>query len=452
MSVQPSGPFEILEIPAVGAYGTIAVVRQTGQDGRVVAVKALRSSHLSRPRLMARARDEARMLYHLRHPNIVRVEELLDVGGRPVLLMEWVEGVSVQELLTELGTLPPLVAVELTRQAALALDAAYNTRNPDGSPMRIVHRDIKPANLLLSLAGELKVVDFGVAHGEFFDREATTMNTVMGTQGYMSPERMDGTNDIPAIDVYALGITLFQMLTGRMVALPITPKPHQEQLDGLVAEVRALELPEAPELAAGLAELLDRMLAWSPRKRPTTGELQMELASLLVRAEKRPDMVGFALAHAVPIHGSRPQIPPREHQDYPDLAFLEQPWETLEVEETHPREQVPTSFLAADPAADRRLRRFLATRGWGQRFRELTWLLARNPGWSATPFLEVLDAARRPWWQFWKPRPGPEELAQSLNMLRYRRSERVLVRAREFVGHTDPRVAESAERLLRNVE
>ena len=218
-------PFEILEIPASGAYGTIAVVRQNEGEGRIVAVKALRTGHLSRPRLMARARDEARMMYHLRHPNIIRVDELLDVGGRPVLVMEWVEGASLSQVLGQVGQFPIPIAMEIARQTALALDAAYNTRNPDSTRMRIVHRDIKPANLILSLGGDLKVVDFGIAHGEFFDREATTVNTVMGTQGYMAPERLDGMNDHPAIDVYALGISLYELVTGEVLVLPRTPRP-----------------------------------------------------------------------------------------------------------------------------------------------------------------------------------------------------------------------------------
>ncbi len=445
-------PFEILEIPASGAYGTVAVVRQIDRDGRVVAVKALRKSFLSRPRLMARARDEARMLFHLRHPNIVRVEELLDVGGRPILVMEWVEGVALSQLIGAMGSLPMPEAMAIARHTALALDTAYNTRNPDGTRMRIVHRDIKPANLLVSLGGEVKVVDFGVAHGDFFDREASTVNTVMGTQGFMAPERLDGVNDHPAIDVYALGITLFYALTGEMLVLPRTPRPHQDTLLERLEHIRKLPCPTCPGAPWGLADLIGRMCTWSHEKRIHISDVQMELSAMLVQCKPKPDMVGFALQHVVPIHASRPQIPPHEHADFADLAFLEQPWETLEVLEQEEREKVPTTFASTEPAADRRLRRLLRTSGWSKNHRELTWLLARNPGWTASPFIEVLDAASTPWWMFWKRRASVEDLAMALDMLRYRRSAGVLARARALVGHSDPRVVGAAERLLKNEE
>ena len=449
--MQPAGPFEILEIPATGAYGHVAVVRHNGREGRVVAVKALRSSHLGRPRLMARARDEARLLYHLRHPNIIRVEELIDVGGRPVLVMEWVEGISVEELLDAHGPLPLPVALEIARLTAMALHAAYHTANPDGSPMRIVHRDIKPANLLLSLGGELKVVDFGVAHGYFFDRESTTINTVMGTQGYMAPERMEGLQDHPAIDVYSLGVCLGQFLSSTNEVLPLRPRPHTERLAAWCQDVAALP-SGPPELMAEVGKLLSRMCTWSHDKRPDLNEVQVALSALVHACEPGPDLASFALQHAVPIYNGRARLAPREHRSWEELSFLERPWDTLEISHSASSDAIPTSYVGADPAADRRLRRLLAVRRWPERPKELTWLLARHPEWTAEPFLEVLERRHRPWWKLWQRRSTREEVVKSLQMLRYRRNESVLDRARSLCADPDEAIADAALRLLRNVE
>ncbi len=444
--MQEAAPFEILEIPAAGAYGAVAVVRVV-EDDRVVAVKALKSSYLSNARVLARARDEARMLYQLRHPNIVRVEELLDVGGRPVVVMEWVEGVSLAQLLHHTRRLPLLVAAELSRQTSLALDAAYSTANPDGTPMRIVHRDIKPANILLSLAGDLKVVDFGVAHGDFFDRETSTISTVMGTQGYMAPERFDGQHDEAALDVYALGVTLYQLATGAVLLLPRTPKPHQDTLVKRCKDIENLICPEAPALPAAMAELVGLMCTWSWEKRPTISEVQMRLSAMLMDADQRPDLPAFALEHVVPVHNRRPQIPPKDHVDYADMAFLEQPWETMDHTPLRAG-GVPTTYIKPNSAADRRVRRFFAQRGWVEKQRELSWLLARNPEWTETPFLEILEKPASPWWKFWDRGLSAAQLVLVLDTLRYRKSDRVRQLVTRFANHADERVVASVERLL----
>ena len=444
--MQQVAPFEILEIPASGAYGAVAVVRVV-EDDRVVAVKALRSSYLSNPRVLARARDEARMLYQLRHPNIVRVEELLDVGGRPVVVMEWVEGVALSQLLRELKRMPMLVASELVRLTALALDAAYSTSNQDGTPMRIVHRDIKPDNILLSLAGDLKVVDFGVAHGDFFDRETSTISTVMGTQGYMAPERFDGQHDEAALDVYALGVTLYQMVTGAVLLLPRTPGPHQETLAKRCQDIAGIPCPEAPALPQALAELVGEMCTWTWEKRPTVNDVQMRLSAIILTAKKRPDLATFALQHVVPVHNARPKIPPQEHVDYPDMAFLEQPWETLDHASLHAG-GVPTTFIVPDTSGDRRVRRFFSQRNWASQERELKWLLARNPNWTATPFLEMLDDPRQPWWKFWSRGLSASQLTLIFETLRYRKSDLVRTYATKYANHSDARVAAAVQDLL----
>lgn len=448
--VEGQGPFEILEISATGAYGAVAVARYLDDGGRVVAVKALKSDYLNRPKILARARDEARMLFKLRHPNIVRVERLLDVGGRPVLLMEWVEGVSFRQLLNRYEKVPVAVALEMVRLIALALDAAYNTVNADGSRMCIIHRDIKPSNLLLSLSGEVKVVDFGVATGDFDDRETSTVSTIMGTQGYMAPERLDGVADSPAIDVYALGVTLFEMLTSRSPLLPSAPKNHQDQLSRSLDRLLDLDIPPGLDGPEPIAELISKMCTYSYERRPSVAEIQMELSAMLIAFDNLPDLTGYALQSAVPIYNSRPEVPPKQHGDYAELAFLERPWTSAEILPRDNAEAVPTTVVQEDSPADKRVRSFLAEDGWVERRKELTWLLATNSGWTEGPFLEVLDRSDEPWWKIWARRPSTEELKTALIMLRYRRNKRVVARVESFRDHSNQGVASAARALIEN--
>jgi len=445
----PEVAFEIVEVMATGAYGTVAVARYLEEDGRLVAVKALRSDHLNRPKILARARDEARVLFRLKHPNIVRLEQLLDVGGRPVLLMEWVEGVSLRELLDDQERLPVAVALEIGRQIACALDGAFTALDEDGSRLSIIHRDIKPANVLLSLGGEVKVVDFGVATGDFDDRETSTVSTIMGTQGYMAPERLDGVADSPAIDIYALGVTLFELLTGRMPQLPSTPGKHAHYLERRLQRITDLEDQEEGLPCGQIAELIGRMCTYKHEMRPSASDVQASLVELLASMSSEPDLAGFASRRATPIFDARaPTRPASEHPHYHDLAFLERPWSSVSIQPAGMR--LNATVVEEDSPADQKLRAFLAEADWYERRKDLTWLLATHSGWTERPFLEVLDRHEAPWWRFWIRRPSAREVQTVLVMLRYRRNVGVVERARALRHSPDPQIAGAARALVDN--
>ena len=451
MSSVPEAPFEIVEIVATGAYGTVAVARFLEEDGRLVAVKAMRSDHLNRPKILARARDEARMLFRLQHPNIVRLEQLLEVGGRPVLLMEWVEGVSMRELLDEVQRVPAPVAVEMARQIALALDAAYNAVDADGGRLRIIHRDIKPANVLLSVNGRVKIVDFGVAIGDFDDRETVTVSTIMGTHGYMAPERLDGVADSPAIDVYALGVTLYELLTGRMPQLPSAPDQHAHHLARRLERIVDLGSSEAEEAQfSRIAEIVGEMCNYQHEMRPTACKVQEALAEWAATVPGGADLERYATEWARPIYEARrPAVSVTEHPEYAELAFLERPWSAVSVQPAGPAD-LQTTLVEEDSPADQKLRAFLAEAGWFERRKDLTWLLAMNSGWTERPFLEVLDRHEAPWWKVWVRRPGAREVRTVLIMLRYRRNGRVKDRVRGLRHSADPDIAGAARALVDN--
>ena len=192
MSNSGAGPFEVVEILGEGSFGTVCVARVRNDPlRRKVALKILKGEYTANPKIMNRTRDEARLLSRINHPNIVRVERLMEVGGRPGVVMEHVEGASLDKLLLRYRTgLPPEIAIELVRQSLIALHVAYaDAVGHDGQPLRVIHRDIKPSNILLSIHGAVKVVDFGIAKGNFEGREAETESVVMGSRPYMAPER-----------------------------------------------------------------------------------------------------------------------------------------------------------------------------------------------------------------------------------------------------------------------
>jgi serine/threonine protein kinase len=260
--------YRIDHIPATGSYATIVVVEDS--DAKLVALKVLRRDLVDNPEHIDRLYDEAVMLAQLRHPNILRVDEVLHISGRPVIVMEWVRGVSLDRVLHgERGKVPLREAVEIARQTALALQAAYEAPGPDGQPMHIVHRDVKPSNILLSVDGQVKLADFGVAKGEFTGRQSDSLYLVHGSLSFTAPERLEGAPDEPTVDVYALGLSLFELATGRQMILS----------------------RQRPRHDAALADFLTRLCPLWGRCVPMTPHFDPRLRTLRLdckRGSKRP--------------------------------------------------------------------------------------------------------------------------------------------------------------------
>ncbi len=172
---------------------------------RPVAVKLLpRPDHRAS---LEGLRREARAAARLNHPRVVAVYDLEDRGEQPCMVMEYVQGQSLAELLESRGALSPDHAVRLVAQAAAGLAAAHRKA--------VVHRDVKPANPLVSGDGTVKVCDFGIAR--YADAAVATARTgqLVGTTGYLAPERARGEPATPASDVYSLGCVLYELLTGQ---------------------------------------------------------------------------------------------------------------------------------------------------------------------------------------------------------------------------------------------
>ena len=273
--------YRVQETIGKGGFGTVYKAELLGQGGFVksVALKMLNESIAATDGMSERLRDEARMLGLLRHRAIVQVDGLLQLNGRWTIVMEYVEGVDLKQLLTR-GPLPVGIAIEIIQEVANALYVAYERPATPSGPLRLLHRDIKPSNILLSVSGDVKILDFGVARAEFEAREARTQALAFGSLAYMSPERMENVN-LHAGDVYALGAVLYELIT----AEPLGRTTGQPD-DHLALVDRAMERLWDTTTDEELYQLVAECLAYNAEVRPPARELERRLRNIRRRFEE----------------------------------------------------------------------------------------------------------------------------------------------------------------------
>ncbi len=284
--MEPRRRFRFLKELSEGAFGKVYLAEMiTGDNFKsVVAIKLLHGKWSGHEEIVRRSRDEARVLGLLHHRNIIRVEDLTAINSQCAIVMEYLDGVDLKTLTntcTERGErIPRRVVFEVSSQIAGALDAAYNKQPlQGGEPLRLIHRDIKPSNVMLTVAGDVKVLDFGTAQARFDDREAHTQALAFGSAAYMAPERLLGDPDAPSGDVFSLGITMYEMLSGEAFG-----KVHirQERFDAKLD--KKLEELDLSDLSAHQAQLLRdtlrQILAYESDRRPPAGPLTDLLESI----------------------------------------------------------------------------------------------------------------------------------------------------------------------------
>ncbi len=239
-----------------GGMGAVFLAEQL-RLGREVALKILPMRHAHRDSSVKRFRREARALARIKHPAIVEVYDLVEEDERIMIAMEYVRGGSVLDLLQARGKVPPREALRIAREAALGLHAAAK----EG----VVHRDIKPGNLLLTMEGRVRIADFGLVRWQS-GSTLTLAGTVLGSVAFMPPEQCaDARKADHRSDLYALGCTLFVMLTGR---LPFSGKPREVLHKQLMAPAPSLAIFGFP---IPLADVVTRTLAKNPDQRYQTG-------------------------------------------------------------------------------------------------------------------------------------------------------------------------------------
>src|SRR5438552_14134551 len=222
--------------------------------GQTVALKFLPESLASDPAWVERFYAEVRHARQVSHPNVCRVYDVGEIGGRHFLSMEYVDGEDLASLLRRIGRLPPDKAVEITRELCAGLAAAHDKG--------VLHRDLKPANVMIDGRGRAKITDFGLAVGVEDDKGGAE---VSGTPAYMAPEQLAGRGASVQSDIYALGLVLYEVFTGRKafeaVNLADWKRKHSE------------EPPTAPStITPGLDPVVERVilrcLEKDPKARP----------------------------------------------------------------------------------------------------------------------------------------------------------------------------------------
>jgi serine/threonine protein kinase len=275
------GRYRVLRVIGVGAMGEVFLAVDDAL-GRRAAVKLLGMKHLGNETVRERFLSEARALARLNHPNLITVYESghVPANNRPYFAMELLEGGDTEKLLLERGPLPSGTVALIGAQAAIGLGEAARAQ--------IIHRDVKPANLGISAHGVLKVTDFSLAKSHAIDRNLTAKGFVVGTADYIAPEQARGEPLDERADVYALGCTLFHLLTGRP-PYRATGTEVQKYVEVMQAHVSA-PVPDPRQIGGGqlgvddeIAEMVMSCMDKNRERRPTFEEL----APALMRVHKR---------------------------------------------------------------------------------------------------------------------------------------------------------------------
>ncbi|WP_433238126.1 Stk1 family PASTA domain-containing Ser/Thr kinase [Actinomadura nitritigenes] len=249
------GRYRIESRIARGGMATVYVARDLRLD-RTIAIKVMHAGLASDEDFVARFIGEAKAAAALSHPNVVAVYDQRSDGEHVFLVMEYVPGRTLRDALTELGRLGPRAALEIMQPVLAALGAAHRAG--------LVHRDVKPENVLICEDGTIKVADFGLARAESASKMTKT-GMIIGTVGYLAPEQvLQGTADVRS-DVYAAGIMLFELLTGRL--------PHQADTPLAVAYKHVNEVvPPPSSVVPGIPQRVDELVtdatSHEPARRP----------------------------------------------------------------------------------------------------------------------------------------------------------------------------------------
>jgi eukaryotic-like serine/threonine-protein kinase len=263
---QNFGRYALLERLGTGGMADVFRAVTVGSEGfrRMVVIKRVRRSLAGSPEFLNQFRDEAKITALLDHPNIVQVYDFGHIDGAPFLAMEYVQGKDLRVVLRALADtgrrMRPSLAALICRQAAQALHYAHTLRDSDEHPFHIVHRDVNPTNLMLARSGMVKVLDFGIAKASVYSGKAQTEQPVIkGKLAYLSPEQALCQPLDARSDVFSLGATFWEMLTGRRL---FAGKSEFERIhnvvEGPIVAPSSLAPGVAPELDAIVMRALER--------------------------------------------------------------------------------------------------------------------------------------------------------------------------------------------------
>ncbi len=204
------GRYEVLGSLGEGGSAKVLLAKSLASGLQVVLKVPLQTG----PDQLERLRDEARVGLRLQHPGIVETLDLFEHEGKPILVVEHVDGASLQQI-RRVGPLAPAAVVRVGRQVAEALDAIHSATDEAGASLNILHRDVTPANILITRGGDAKLIDLGIARSAETQARATQAGAVRGTLRYLAPELIEGQKHSAATDLWALGVVLWEAVLGR---------------------------------------------------------------------------------------------------------------------------------------------------------------------------------------------------------------------------------------------
>jgi serine/threonine-protein kinase len=302
------GPYEILGRLARGGMAEVYLARAREDDGSVrhVVVKRVLSEVENDPEMRAMFLEEGRTATRLFHPNVCHVYELGEADGMTYMALEWVHGVSLRDAVKRsVGRgLPIPVVVHVASKVLGALEYVHHATGTDGRPLGLVHQDVTPHNVMMKWTGEVKLLDFGIAKqaGKAVERG----KSVQGKYEYMSPEQVRGRALDARSDVFALGVCLYEALTGRqlygregaqlsMMAIMNEPPPSMESdrpgisrdLDAIVRRALQKNPHDRWPSAAAMQQALDQWLA-SNGHAVGPQRVAVAIGTLFTPAEKAP--------------------------------------------------------------------------------------------------------------------------------------------------------------------
>ncbi len=265
------GGYNVLAEIGSGGMAVVYKAEQPALD-RLVAIKELRKEMAADPSLIERFDREAKSVASLAHTNIVHIYDFMTRGNSMFIIMEYVEGIDLYDLLAKVDRLPAEIAAIIALQAARALEHAHYRG--------VVHRDFKPSNLMLTKQGEVKLMDFGIARDEAYD-DLTRPGTAIGTPAYMSPEQIMGERVDFRSDIFSFGIVLYQMLTGQK---PFTEDDTHSVMQRIVNEPFVRPRRLFPDIPWRLSRIIQRCLLKDPTRRyASTEELRRALENYVAK-------------------------------------------------------------------------------------------------------------------------------------------------------------------------